>query len=213
MVLPGDSAKSRLYTLSNHSEEPVMPPSKVKIPDAQLAILKAWIDQGAREKATSTAPVSVKPKLDLGLKAASRGKPDGPPPMPTPGKLPRDPIGRTRRPGSVLALAASPWAPLLAVGGRKQVLLVHADTGDFLGALPFDGQVNCLKFSRNGKFLLASGGRGGASGKAVLYSVETAPRSPRSGRRKPTRSSVPTSARTRRSSPSAPRPSWCASTR
>ena len=173
VVVAGDSAKSRLYTLSNHSEEPVMPPSKIKLPDAQLELLKKWIDQGAREKSTSTASAPLKPKVDLGLKAVSRGKPEGPPPMPLAGKLPRDPLSRTRRAGSVLALAASPWAPLVAVGGQKQVLMHHADTGDFLGALPFDGQVNCLKFSRNGKFVLASGGRGGASGKAVLYSVET----------------------------------------
>ena len=174
VVVPGDSGKSRLYTMTAHDEEPVMPPSKTKIPDAQLALLKLWIDQGARENSGSKAVVAAKPKVEIGLKGVTRGKPDGPPSMPLAGKLRPEPITRTRRPGAVLALAASPWAPVVAVGGQKQVILYHADTGDLLGVLPFEyGQINSLKFSRNAKFLLAAGGRGGQSGKAVLYNVET----------------------------------------
>ncbi len=174
VVTAGDADKSRLFTMTAHKEEPVMPPSKTKIPDAQLDILKKWVEQGARENAGSKIAVAVKPKVDLGLKAVTRGKPDGPPPMPLAGKLSLDPVVRTRRAGAVLALAASPWAPLVAVGGQKQVLLYHADTGDLVGVLPFEhGQINAVKFSRNAKFVLAAGGRGGASGKAVLYAVDT----------------------------------------
>jgi len=85
-----------------------------------------------------------------------------------------DPSVRVRRAGAVTALAASPWAPLVAVGGPREILLYHADTGDLLGVLPFEhGQINSLKFSRNAKLLLAAGGRGGQSGKAVLFDVET----------------------------------------
>ncbi|MCU0702767.1 MAG: hypothetical protein MUF18_02120 [Fimbriiglobus sp.] len=174
VVTPGNPDKSRLYTMTAHKEEPVMPPSKQKIPDAQIELLRVWIDQGGKENAGSKVVMPDKPKVDIGLKAVSKGKPDGPPPMPQAGKLKPDPLARTRRPGAVLALAASPWAPLVAVGGQRQILLYHADTGDFLGALPFEhGQINSLKFSRNSKLLLAAGGRGGASGKAVLFNVET----------------------------------------
>jgi len=174
VVTPGDPDKSRLFTLPAHKEEPKMPPKADKIPDAQLAVLRLWIEQGGRENAGSKAMAPAKPKVDIGLKTVARGKPDGPPPMPLPGKLPADPVVRGRRPNAVLALAASPWAPLVAVGGQRQVLLYHADTGDLIGVLPFEhGQINCLKFSRSGKLLLAAGGRGGASGKAVLYKVET----------------------------------------
>ncbi len=174
VVTPGDTGKSRLYTLTAHTEEPKMPPKGDKIPDAQLAILSEWIAQGARENAGSKAVMPAKPKIDISLKGVSKGKPEGPPPMPAAGKLKPDPLVQARRPGAVLAMAASPWAPLLAVGGQKQVLLFNTDTGDFLGALPFEhGQINNLKFSRNSKLLLAAGGRGGASGKAVLFNVET----------------------------------------
>ena len=174
VVTAGDPDKSRLYTMSAHKEEPKMPPKADKIPDAQLDVLRLWIEQGARENSGSKVNVPVKPKVDIGLKAITKGKPEGLPPMPQLGKLKIDPILRARRPGAVLALAASPWAPIVAVGGQKQVILYHANTGDLLGVLPFEhGQINSLKFSRNAKFLLAAGGRGGASGKAVLYNIET----------------------------------------
>ena len=170
----GDPDKSRIYTLTAHKEEPKMPPSGDKIPAAQIEVLRLWVEQGGRENAGSKAVMPDKPKVNIGLTTAAKGKPEGPPPMPQAGKLKADPLVRARRPGAVLAMAASPWAPLLAVGGQKQVLLYHTDTGDYLGSLPFDhGQINSLKFSRNGKLLLAAGGRGGASGKAVLFNVET----------------------------------------
>ena len=174
VVAAGDPAKSRLFTLSSHIEEPKMPPTGSKIEQAKLDTLKLWIEQGARENSGSKVSVAAKPKADIGLKSIAKGRPEGAPPMPLAGKLAQDPIGKSRRPGAVLALAASPWAPLVAVGGQKQVLLFHADSGDLLGVLPFpQGQVNSLRFSRNGKLILAAGGRGGQSGRAVLFSVET----------------------------------------
>lgn len=174
VVKAGDADGSRLFSLTAHKEEPKMPPNAAKIPDAQIEILKLWIEQGHRENSGSKAAVAMKPKVDLSLKTVAKGKPEGPPPMPKPGVLPLDPPNRGRRPGAVIALATSPWAPLAAVGGVKQILLYHTDTGDLLGVLPFEhGQINVLKFSRNAKLLLAAGGRGGQVGKAVLYDVET----------------------------------------
>ena len=174
VVVPGNAEKSRLFTMTAHKEEPVMPPSKTKIPDAQIDLLRLWVEQGGKETSTSPVSVVLKPKVEIGLKSVGKGKPEGAPPMPLPGKLAVEPIVRARRPGAVLGLAASPWAPLVAVGGQKQVILYHADTGDLLGVLPFEhGQINSIKFSRNAKFLLVAGGRGGMSGKAVLYNIET----------------------------------------
>lgn len=174
VVVPGNPDKSRLYLLVAHKEEPKMPSAETKIPDAQLAVIKLWIEQGVRENSGSKAAVMPKPTTDIGLKSVVKGRPEGPPPMPATGKLKLDPVVRARRPGAILALAASPWAPLVAVGGQKQVLLYNTDNGQLLGVLPFDhGQINCIKFSRNAQFVLVAGGRGGQSGKAVLYKVET----------------------------------------
>ena len=115
VVAAGNPDKSRLFTMSSHKEEPVMPPSKQKIPDAQIEVLRLWVEQGARENLGSKI-VAVKPKTDIGLKSVVKGRPEGPPPMPGAGKLKIEPIIKARRPGAVLALAASPWAPLLDLG-------------------------------------------------------------------------------------------------
>jgi hypothetical protein len=173
VVIPGDPSKSRIYSLSAHLDEPKMPPSGNKMPDPQLALLKLWVEQGGRENSGSM--VKVVPKaVDIGLKSVVKGRPTGAPPMPAAGKLALDPFVKARRPGAVIALAASPWAPLVAVGGQKQVLLYNSDSGQLAGVLPFaHGQVNSIKFSRNAQFLLVAGGRGGQAGKAVLYRVET----------------------------------------
>lgn len=173
VVLPGNPSKSRIYTLAAHIDEPKMPPQGNKIPDAQLALLKLWVEQGARQNTGSKVAVSPMPATDIGLKSIVKGRPEGPPPMPAAGKLRVEPLVVARRPGAILAMAASPWAPLVAVGGQKQVVLYNTDTGALLGFIPFEhGQINSIKFSRNARFLLVAGGKGGQSGKAVLYKVE-----------------------------------------
>src|SRR5262245_27206283 len=45
-VKPGNSGQSLLYRVTSHEVEPNMPP-KGKIPDADLAVIKKWIDAGA----------------------------------------------------------------------------------------------------------------------------------------------------------------------
>ena len=47
-LVPGKSAESRLYQLvAGLDDETVMPPDGDELPAAQVAVLKAWIDQGA----------------------------------------------------------------------------------------------------------------------------------------------------------------------
>ncbi len=129
----------------------------------------------APENAGSRVVVANKPKMEIALSSVTKGKPDGPPPMPH--KLSLEPTVRTARANALTALAASPWAPLVAVGGQKQVLLYHSDTLDLLGVLPFpEGVPYVLKFSRNGSLLLAGGGHSAKSGRVVVWSVATGQR-------------------------------------
>lgn len=94
-----------------------------------------------------------------------------------PEKLPVLSLPKTARAHPVTALAASPWAPLLAVAGHERVLLYHTDSLKLLGSLPFPERIpHVLKFSRNGKWLLAAGGRGAHSGQVVLWDVSTGKR-------------------------------------
>ena len=91
--------------------------------------------------------------------------------------LSRQPAVYTNRPAAVSALATSPWAPLVAVAGQRQIVLYNSDTAQLLGVLPFpDGVPQVLKFSRSGTLLLAAGGRGGKSGKVAVYDVRSGER-------------------------------------
>ncbi|MFL5339008.1 MAG: c-type cytochrome domain-containing protein [Gemmataceae bacterium] len=173
VVKPGDAEGSRLFGVVSHKIEPKMPPKSDKIPQPYLDTIKAWIDQGALENSGSKA-IAMKPTANVGLTSVVKGRPEGPPPMPEPGKLSPEPLVIAPRAGAVTALAASPWAPLVAVAGQKQILLYNSDTLTLLGVLPFPyGTPHVLKFSRNGSLLLTGGGRGGQSGKVIVFNVKT----------------------------------------
>ncbi|HVU89354.1 MAG TPA: c-type cytochrome domain-containing protein [Pirellulales bacterium] len=174
VIEPGDADSSRLWKLVSHEETPEMPPKQDKLPEATLATLKQWITLGALEKAGSTAKIKAKPKIEMKASAGA-GKPEGPPPMPE--GLTRQPSVYTVRPAAVTALAASPWAPLVAVAGQKQIVLYNTDNAQLLGVLAFpEGTPQVLRFSRSGTVLLAGGGRDGQSGRVVLFDVKSGQR-------------------------------------
>ena len=175
VIEAGDSGASTLLGVIMQTAEPKMPPKSPKIPDAEIELVKQWIEAGALENSGSTAMVKAKPKFEFKLDPSSMGKPVGPPAMPE--NLLTEPVVVSKKAPAVIALAASPWAPLVAVGGHKQVLLYGTANSRLLGVLPFpEGSINVLKFSRNGSLLLAGGGRGGQSGLAVVWDVKTGKR-------------------------------------
>src|SRR5688572_20641231 len=45
-IVSGNSAQSRLIQMVTHAAQPSMPPGR-KLPDAEIAALRAWIDAGA----------------------------------------------------------------------------------------------------------------------------------------------------------------------
>ncbi len=177
-VVAGDLDSSRLWALTAHLEEPKMPPSADKIAEPKLAMIKKWIEQGMPENSGSNA---MKPKVDLSqMGNVSLARPEGPLPMPEE-ILKQTPL-YTPRAAAISALAASPWSPLIAVGGQEQVSLYHSQTGELLGVLPFpEGEPQSITFSRDGKLILVGGGQHSASGFAVLYEIKTGKRITRVG--------------------------------
>jgi hypothetical protein len=174
VVVPGDSSGSRLFRLVSHMESPNMPPDGEKLSGDKLAMIQKWIDLGALENADSKARVKKKKDYALELSGGT-GKPEGPPPMPE--NVLRAPVVHTPRAGAITALATSPWAPLAAVAGQRQVSLYNTDSGELLGVLPFsEGTPHVLRFSRNGSLLLVGGGRGAYSGKVAVFDVKTGKR-------------------------------------
>ncbi len=173
-VKPGNPGQSLLFKVTTHEVEPHMPPKGPKLPAADLAVIKTWIEGGAPETAVGAAKTAAR-KTDIDPVAVTQGKPAGPPPMPE--NWPAVSLAKTARPHPVTALAASPWAPLVAVAGHERVLLYHSDTLKLLGTLAFPERIPyVLKFSRNGKWLLAGGGRGASAGKVVIWDVTTGKR-------------------------------------
>lgn len=175
VVVSGNPDSSKLIKALTHAEEPNMPPNKPPLPEKELAVFKNWIAGGLLETSGSKALATTKPSTDLTLKVSDAGKPDGPPPMP--GELSVEPVVHTTRGYAINGLAASPWSPLVAIAGQKQILLYNTTNLNLLGILPFaDGQPLDVKFSHSGKLVLAGGGHGAESGTVVLWNVETGER-------------------------------------
>ena len=175
VIEPGDLDGSRLWALVTHKEQPAMPPKEPKLADEMLAIIQKWIEGGALENKDSQVKIKKKATLSLNTTEISGDRPAGPPPMPE--NLSTEPLALSPRGNAVTALTTSPWAPLAAVSGHRQVLLYNLEDFTLAGVLPFpEGTVHVLRFSRNGALLLAGGGRGGQSGRVVVFDVQTGQR-------------------------------------
>ena len=154
-AVAGNPEESPLYTLAAHIEDPKMPPNAPKIPQREIDVLRRWVEGGLIERA---------------------GDPQSPGRVPTP-EAPAPTLVSPEIPphaGAISALAVSPVAPIVVVSGHRQVLVFDLAGRTLLGALPFpEGDVFSLKFSKDGRTLLAAGGLGAESGKVVLFQVET----------------------------------------
>jgi WD40 repeat protein len=171
IALSGDGGSSKLYTVTVHTEEPVMPPEGDKIAKKDADLIRAWIDGGLLENKGSKAKKRQKPAFSLGSVPTGK-RPEGPPPMPQ--DLLLEPVVTPTRSTVVADMDASPWAPLLAVTGQKQVLLYHSDTLELVGVLPFPkGNPETVSFHPSGKYLIAGGGIGGKSGTTITWDVTT----------------------------------------
>jgi len=171
VVVSGNPDASKLWKAVTQAEDPTMPPNSPPLPAAELAVFKKWIQGGLLETANGRA-VAQRPGMDFTLKSDALEKPAGPPPMPV--NLPVAVSIHTEHMTAITGLAASPWAPLIAVAGQKQVLLFNSDTLQLLGVLPFtEGEPVGVEFSHSGQLLLANGGRGAASGRVMVWDVVT----------------------------------------
>lgn len=172
VVVSGNPDASKLWRAVTQVEDPTMPPNSPPLPDSVLAVFKKWIQGGLLETASGRALAAARPEVDLTLKQGAEDKPNGPPPMPKdwPVAVPF----HTDKTTAITGLAASPWAPLIAVAGQKQVLVFNSDTLGLLGILPFtEGEPVGVQFSHNGQLLLANGGRGASSGRVMVWDVTT----------------------------------------
>lgn len=169
IVEPGDPG-SKLVGCVLQTASPKMPPEGDKMASAQIDILKQWIEGGLLENKTSSATKPSKPKFETALGSDPAKKPEGPPPMPQHVLL--EPEVITAKGSAVHSLAISPWAPLLAVTGQRQVLLHDTNTLELVGVLPFpEGDPVSLAFTPDARYLIVGGGVPGKSGVTVTFDV------------------------------------------
>lgn len=167
VVSPGDPSTSRLYLVMSHVEEPTMPPNQEALPAESLEVIRKWIEGGLLENSGSKAKKRKGPSLSFST--SSDGKPDE---IAMPESVWRVPVVTSERAAAATALAASPWAPLVAVAGQRQVSLYHTDTNDLVGIIPYpEGVPQVLHFSRDGAYLLVAGGTHASKGTASLYGI------------------------------------------
>ncbi|MBO50603.1 MAG: hypothetical protein CMJ69_07440 [Planctomycetaceae bacterium] len=181
VLVPGDPLQSRLYLLASHAEEPHMPPKRPRLPPAELTLIRQWIDGGLLATRTSRPRTSKRPRSLLSRVGPSLRRPvtkgRGDQPGARPFGWPVVAMRTSARGRAVVALAASPWSSLVAVGGIGQVLVYDAVSGKLSGVLPFpEGRPHQLSFSADGEVIWAAGGQAGVSGAVVGWNV-------RSGRR------------------------------
>lgn len=172
-IEPGDSDGSYLFMLVTHEEEPKMPPGGTKIPEEELNVLKKWIDAGALENMASKAKIKKK-KFDMAIAGNAAERPAQ---IALPPHLPLEPVVHTPKTSCSTALAVSPWSPIAAVASPKQILLYNTQSLELIGVLAFpEGTANVLKFTGDGRLLLAGGGRDAVSGKVVVWDIASGKR-------------------------------------
>jgi len=167
VIAAGNASGSYLYRVANHDDEPKMPPDAPPIPEAERQLIKAWIEGGVLETKGS---VAVAPKkVDVAMAAPATERPAV---QPMPAHLPLEPVVRTKAVDACAAVATSPWSPLVAVCGQKQILLYRTDSLELAGVLPFpEGRPHVVRFSAGGGLVVAGGGVGAQSGRAVVWSL------------------------------------------
>jgi WD40 repeat protein len=198
--LAGKSSESLLVHLAGKTQKPYMPPkSEEPLTPEELALIKLWIDQGAKgpvgmreppKAILNPPPAIVHPVLgvairsDKSLVAASRGnqihlydaKTGNPvrtlvnPNLTTPDKKPL----KAAHLSLVESVEFSPDGKLLASGSYQEVILWDVQTGQARLKLEgFSDRVVALAFSNNGKLLATGGGPPTRDGEIKIFDVAT----------------------------------------
>ncbi|MBI1924763.1 PD40 domain-containing protein, partial [Candidatus Poribacteria bacterium] len=158
VIVPGKSSESRLVLMVEGELEPKMPLLGDSPTAAEIEIIKAWIDAGA------------KPDVDISEVKVKEGEPkQTESSLNVPDIRPKLPVK-----GQISSVAYSPDGTLLATGSYREVMLIEVATGKMVANLKeHAGAVNAVAFSPDGKMLCAGGGSPQQFGEIKIWEVET----------------------------------------
>lgn len=153
VIVSGKSAESRLWKLVSGQDEPKMPPKDQKAPTAaELAVIKAWIDAGAKAPAGGLAATGLAtPKIAV--------------------------QGKARTP--ITSLAAAPNGRWIARAKPSAVEIIDATNDTVIQSLTgHTGQINDVSFSLDSQWLVVAAGETGLQGEATLWKTADWTRGP-----------------------------------
>ena len=152
-VIPGKGAKSPLILYMTGELKPKMPPNGA-IDLEKIAILRRWIDEGAKVDGMAM-PLPLAP---------NRGATGSYSPV----------LKVQKQSAPITSLSYSPDGSLLAVAGYQSVRLVNPADGTVTRTLSgCAGQTQALAFSSDGKRLAVAGGVPGKSGEIAIFDAQT----------------------------------------
>ncbi len=142
VLVAGKADDSRIVLQVEGKMKPTMPPKKAtrRPTPEEFAVLRAWIDAGAKDDGGST--IIALPDIKA----------------------------RAPHAAPVAALAYRPDGKLLAAAGYREVELIDPNSGDVVGKLPGQtGDVTALAFSRDGSVLAVASGSPDVVGEVRIY--------------------------------------------
>lgn len=167
-----------VLTMTHHEDYPEMPPNKPMLAAKEIKVVQDWIAGGLLASAGGQSQLR---EMTFEIAAGSSQRPEQvafPVGWPVPVN-PQPNAGKIASPA--IAMAASPWANLIAVSGHRSVSLYGDKDSDggakLIGSLDFpEGDVQDLRFSANGQLLLVAGGIAAKTGKVAIFDVATGKR-------------------------------------
>lgn len=146
-LVPGKAEESKLYRLAAKLEEPHMPPNQ-PLTDAQLKVLKDWIDSGAEWK-----PVEVSTNVEVANAALAKLEDRPIKPQERKWWAFQKPVKKAGRPASVDAFLKAKWAEKGVVGSPRadKRTLVRRAYLDIIGIPPTIEQVDAFVADQNPK--------------------------------------------------------------
>ncbi len=145
-IVAGDHAKSGLWKRLNATDDTMMPPKdQPRLKPAELALVKAWIDAGAKPPVGGLAAQGlVTPKIALKTKARS----------------------------PITALAVDPQGRFLAIAKPNIVEIVTAtDRKPVTQLVGHAGAIADVQFSKTGDRLVVAAGETGLNGEATVWNT------------------------------------------